>query len=320
MKTIFLLVVLLISTAFAAPKHAGVIVKIKGKGELFVKPKKGLPQVLFEGRVYSAQKIKLGLKVRLGDIIRTNNKSKLRIVYKNGDQVTVGPATAYQIKDLNLAKGGKTGIKLMYGAIRSVISKDGPRTGMKVETRTAAMGVRGTDFFIAQRGSSGNSQVAVIRGEVEVEPKVKKKTAQAKPAKKIKVKTGYTAAINESKKGKKKVKAKVARTTKKDLVKIQMSSVIKKSEETQKAETAEVKKELAQLEKKASEGVLKDIKKYDKNLYNKIKKSKIRSVEALNTVAVKKVYRKAPDGKSVIDAEGTDVIEGAYDAYFGIEE
>ncbi len=313
----FIFVFIVFAMNFAMAQHSAVIVKIKGEAELFVTPgslKEKSPSVLLDGKTYEVQKVKLGTKVEPGSVVRTSGKSKLRLVYKNGDQITVGPATSYEILELNGKKSDDaSSIRLMYGAIRSVISKNGPRNGMKVKTRTAAMGIRGTDFFVSQRGSAGETQVAVIRGEVNAQ-------ANAKGTKELKVKSGQTAAFEESK-TKKTIESEVTQTTQEDLVKIQLSSVIKKSEENKEVVAKSVAVELKALEKKATENAIEDIKNYDKNLYQKLKKANIASMDTVNTVSVKKAFYKAPKGKSKISGEELEEIQmNAYEEYFKIDE
>jgi hypothetical protein len=333
MKNLLVLFSLLMITNIAqADPHAGVVVRLKGGAEIFHSPSKNVNEkskdsyVLFEGTYYKTKKAKLGTKVFPGEVVRTENKSKLRLVYRNGDQITVGSGTSYQIQE-GVKKGKKktSSIRLMYGAMRAVISKDGPRTGMKVNTKTAAMGVRGTDFFVAQRGSKKNTRVSVIRGEVSVKPK-------QKLAKEVQVKTGESAQIKEAKKpakpgkaiekAKKVLVAEVARTTKKELVQIQKDSIIRKKDMDMKNMEKGAKKEIKKLEKKAAETTLNDLKTYDKKLYEKVKKmKKLKSVDAINTLSVKKIYKKAPKGKGKLSEEEIAALENnAYEMYFNIEE
>ncbi|MBL7663663.1 MAG: FecR domain-containing protein [Bacteriovoracaceae bacterium] len=315
LKSLTTLFIILFSNSLLAQDHAGVIVKIKGKSELFTQPSKTLSagqtqKVLFEGLYYSVEPIKLGTKVTPGSVVRTGADAKLRLVYKNGDQVTVGPATSYQIiVGAKKTEDEKSSIKLMYGAIRSVVSKEGPRSGMNVKTRTAAMGVRGTDFFISQRGSSGNTRVAVLRGEVEVKPKDKNDV--------LNVKSGFTAAVVENKND---IKAEVKQTTQQELISIQKDSLIKTSEAEVDSASDAVKAEIAQLEKKATDVTLNDIKRYDEKLYNKLKTVAVKSVDELNTLSVKKIFKDAPKNQGKISSEDLENLEmDAYEEFFKVQ-
>ena len=90
----------------------------------------------------------------------------MKIVYKNGDQFNIGEGTSFEIK-WKSNKSPPTG-NLLYGSIRGIISKKGSRSGLIIKSKSAVMGVRGTDFNFTQRGTSGKSAISVIRGKVDV--------------------------------------------------------------------------------------------------------------------------------------------------------
>lgn len=327
MKNLILAVLFLAfcSTSMAA-NHVGVIVKKQGTAELLVSPSSKVvgkgPHVLFEGKYYTLKKVRLGLKVDNGSVVRTGKDAKLKIVYKNGDQFNIGEATAYRVswKSDKKVKDDPSTVDLMYGSIRGIVNKKGPRSGMKVKTKHAVMGIRGTDFHIGQRGTSGKSSVSVLRGKVAV--------ADAElPSKKVEVAQGFSAELKTEVKNtkpntkEKKVKAAstlaVVKTTKNDLVAIQKDSNIKENKEDKVTE--KVKKELASLEKKAVENTLSDIKDYDPELYNAIKDKKIDDIDNINKVVVGKVFEKAPEKKVKVGIEDLNLEENAYDKYFKID-
>jgi hypothetical protein len=332
--TITILLSLLLSFAAIAGKHDGIIVRLQGKAELLTnpskKPGKGGPQVLLDGTYYTVKKARLGLKVFNGNILRTQNKSKVRIVYRNGDQINLAQASAYQVSwNPKKVKDDPSAINLMYGTIRGIVKKDGPRSGIKVKTRSAVMGIRGTDFNIAQNGFSGDTAVSVIRGNVEVNVKKTKK----RPAQKLEVKQGQTAEVivkkskkKTTQKGKKKdvvEEIKVARvisTPKQDLVKIQKETTIPKPKKEEIAKVKKVAKQLDKLEKAAAKTTLNDIKEYDKKLYKEIKDKKVIEVDSINTLAVKKVAKKAPLKKMKFNVDSLDLSDEAFEEYFSIDE
>lgn len=322
------LVVLMCSSAFGASGHVGMIVKKQGKVECLTNPTKkanGPGYVLFEGVFYKqAKKIRLGTKLTNGSILRTGKGAKVKIVYKNGDQMNVGEGTAYQVTwKSKTKKGGKNPgtINLMYGSIRGVINKKGPRSGIKIRTKQAVMGVRGTDFHIGQKGTSGKSSLSVLRGKVEMADK-------KNPSKKLEVAQGFSAEIQkevEDKKTAKKDKKKatsvfqVAKTTKNDLVKIQKQSEIKQDEKDLKEAPKALKKQIAKLEKKAVENTLSDIKEYDPELYKNLKEKNVDDVDKINKVVVGKVFEKAPVKKVKIGIDDDELEENAYDKYFKVD-
>ena len=93
--------ILTFSFSIFANTYQGVIVKKQGEAELLINPsktfKKGLNDILYEGMYYKIQTVRLGLKVYNGNIIRTKKGSKLRVVYRNGDQVNIGEASTLQV-------------------------------------------------------------------------------------------------------------------------------------------------------------------------------------------------------------------------------
>lgn len=315
MKAFITLLVLFSSlNVFSANDQVGTIVKIQGQVELLSTPSKKVgttgQQVLFEGKYYTLKKIKLGTKIENGNIIKTGKDSKLKIIFKNGDQYNVGEATSYEVSwsfDPSVKKDLST-VRLIYGTIRGVISKEGPRSGTKIVTKEAVMGVRGTDFFASQRGTSGEANFSVIRGQVEVETK--------DGVKKIMLPQGFTALV-ETKEDKKVVD--IIKTSKVEFLEIQKQSVIRKEKRAQEVSKS-VQKEIAELEKKAMDNTLNDIKNYDVKLYEKLKNSKVKNVDQLNTVAIKKNFDNAPQTskKKSLDDLGLD--EDVYEKYFDIGE
>tara|TARA_Y100000385_G_C13061462_1_gene624589 strand:- start:685 stop:1659 length:975 start_codon:yes stop_codon:yes gene_type:complete len=318
-----LMVVLMSSSIYAASSHVGMIVKKQGKVELLTNPSKtasGAGYVLFEGTYYKQAKVRLGKKLTNGSILRTGKGAKVKIVYKNGDQMNIGEGTAYQVSWAKKKVKGKNpgAINLMYGSIRGVINKKGPRSGIKIKTKSAVMGIRGTDFHIGQRGTSGRSSLSVLRGKVEIADK-------RNPKKKMEVAQGFSAEIKKevkNNKGKKKKTAslfQVAKTTKNELVDIQKESEIKQSKKELAGASKAVKKQLARLEKKAIANTLSDIKEYDPALYKTLKDKNVDDVDKINKVVVGKVFEKAPVKKVKIGIDDDELEENAYDKYFKID-
>jgi hypothetical protein len=322
-----------LSVAFAIGAQAnqvGTITQTDGQVKLFTNPGKGMegpaPHALYEGEYYSVQDAQVGMKIERGNVLRTAPGAKARVVFDNGDQYNVGPATAYKV---NWEKAGeaKPEVNLMYGKIRAVISKEGPRTGLQIKTRTATMGVRGTDLYVADRITKG-TEVSVLRGEVAV------KTASA--TKSIPVKAGATAEVpaaapqverssaSADMAAKAAVPAKPAEvqvrpTTQQDLVVIQRSSDIKKEVTKTGLVDAKAEAEVKKLEAKAVDTTLQDIKKYDPKMYEKIAKEKPASAADLNQSVVATAAKVAPKGA---DKAGEDELErlddDAYNKYFKI--
>lgn len=323
----FLYCLLLLSffgPAFAS--NVGIVVKKEGKVELFTNPSKTIKKneknkILYEGTYYTLKKVRPGTRIKNNNILRTGSKSKAKIVYKNGDQFNIGEGTSYKI---HWAKKGRKeeapDVSLIYGSLRGIISKKGPRKGMKVQSRNAVMGVRGTDFHFYQKGTSGKSSIAVIRGKVEVanKPKSKKEKLKFMP-----VKQGMTCEVITQKKEGKKVEATSTLTMEKtnqvDLVAIQQNSTIKAKKEEKVS--PKVQKELKELEEKATKVTLDDIKDYQPEIYKELQKKKVKSVDDINTTVVKKAFKKAPKTKKKQAFDDIDfkLEEDAYKKYFKVD-
>jgi hypothetical protein len=319
------LVSLLICSSVIAANHVGIIVKKQGKAELLTNPSSKVvgkgPHVLFEGKYYTLKKVRLGLKVGNGSVVKTGKGAKLKIVYKNGDQFNIGEGTAYRVawtKKKVKGKSDASTVSLMYGSIRGIVNKKGPRSGMKVKTRHAVMGVRGTDFHIGQAGSAGKSSVSVLRGKVAV---------VLKPKKAIEVSQGFSAELKKEVKNKTSKKSnsrkaastmELSKTTKNELTSIQSDSKIVTSKTDEKV-SLKVQKELVKLEKKAVENTLSDIKDYDPALYKSLKDKKITNIDEINNVVVAKVEETAPEKRVKVNIDDLDLGANVYDKYFDVE-
>ncbi len=334
-----------------AADHAGIIVKIQGVVEIYTNPSKNAqgvaPRILYNDEYYTVVPAKLGYKVEAGDVVRTGNDAKARIVYKNGDQFNVGEGTEYRVAVKNLNSGDdkkeKSVITLMRGQLRAIISKEGPRNNMEIKTQNVSMGVRGTDFYVSKKGNMGTSEVSVLRGEVEVKISSNNSNGENKPGEQkkvattetINVKPGFSAQWQapieekkeETKNNKEQNKEKTTevvtqekmpaivlqKTTQTDLIEIQQSSAIQ-LKPTQKEEISEsVAKEVAVLEQKAVETTMKDIKTHDPELYAQLSKSNITNVAAINSEVVKEVFKEAP--KAPVKPGASDLKDSEEDPY-----
>ncbi|MCO4753636.1 MAG: FecR domain-containing protein [Bacteriovoracaceae bacterium] len=302
----------LISYSIWASPHVGIIVKLQGQAQLLTnpahKPSGSGKSILFEGVYYDLMKARLGTKVKNGNILRTGNGAKAKVVFKNGDQFLVGEGSAYKISWARKKKQNKeqTTVELMYGAIRGVVDKDGPRHNSRVKTKDAVMGIRGTDFHIWQQGTSGDSQLSVLRGQVELKTK--------KDNKSLKVEKGFSAEVAKSGKSN---KLSLLKTTKTDLIKIHKDSRIEKPT---KVTNKKLAAQITTLEKKASQTVLKDIKNYDPKLYKVLKSKKIEDTDQINKIVVGKVFVKAPKKKKKIGVDSLNLDEDAYEKYFRVDD
>ncbi len=256
--------------------------QIDGKTELFTRPsktpypEKSLKEgsmALFEGYYYLIQTAKVNDTITQGSVVRTLPGAHARIVYENGDQFYVGPGTSYRI-NWNEKTDLDADVQLLYGRLRGVISKEGPRKEIHIRTRAATLGVRGTDFWVAAGGQRTEMEVLVLRGSVEVTPQTEK--GKATPTV---VKMGMTASV-AAPTDNSKADAVIAlrSSTKEDLERVQRTSVYSTAPSSNE--------KIAKLEKKAIEVTLKDIQLYQPEFYKQVSDKPVASVEELNTKMV----------------------------------
>lgn len=315
MKTTLAVLLFVPSLALAADNPAvATVAQTQGKTQIFTQPSKKPHEskslkegtmALFEGEYYVIQDAKVGDRVENGNIVRTLPGAQAKVLYDNGDQFYVGPGTAYRIAWNENAKPGKldTKMNLMYGRLRGVVAKEGPRHKLQIKTRAATMGVRGTDFFIADNGPNGETEVSVLRGAVEVVPAKEK----AKPQE---IKTGMSASVTE--------KLEVRQTTKEDLSGIQKASTLPAPQEA-------APPKIVELEKKAIDVTAKDMERYQPELFKQIsaEMGNMTQAQQLNTKMIEIVAVKAPAAPPkrrkprITELKDTDESD-FYDKYFKV--
>ncbi len=330
LKISIICIFMLVTQVVMASVHTGTITQKRGNVQIFSNPSKKVEgkgtHALYNGLYYIVKKAKTGDQIGKGHIVRTGRGSMARIVFSNGDQNILGPGTEYSI-DWEKARKRKANafLNIVRGKVRAVVSKDGPRNNLKVNTKTASMGIRGTDFYVNAKGIK-KSSVSVLRGEVAVRARFNKNIEKAPE---IKVKQGFQAEVakdvEKPNQKSKVVEDKVALrpTSKVELVEIQKNTVVKEDEES-KAEKKNLPKKvmakLDKLEKKSVETTLQDIKTHDPDLYQKIKKDKTKSIDGINTTVVAKVFEKAPDKPlKATEEEFEDLEVDAYEKYFNLD-
>ncbi|HYX35898.1 MAG TPA: FecR family protein [Oligoflexus sp.] len=281
----------------AAGDHTAKITRFFGKAQILSQPsdkKAGQPpHALFEGKYYHVEPARLGSEIQLGSIIQTSDKTMVRLVYPNGDQIMVSPSSSYKVSLETKDGKDKPISELIYGKFRAVISKDGPRSKSEVRTRTMVMGIRGTDFHVAAFSDQGGSVVSVLRGAVAVTPQVAKSGEQPQT---IEVKTGFSASVPPQNT----VPMKVAATDKLDLRAIQDSVNFQKNQPNEAAPDPETQKTIALLEATAVASTKKDIQTGDPDLYKRIEAAEaagkaIDNLEVLQAVTLEKALVRAPE-------------------------
>lgn len=324
-----------LSHVYADPN--GVLTLVKGQVEILIpagkKPTGAGPFVKLEDEYFIYKLAKVGMKVTKGNVVRTGGDGKTRIVFTNGDNIAVGYSTSFKVdwkENAPESDSNNSTLAVAYGKLRTMVSKEGPRRGMNVKTPAAVAGVRGTDFYVAHKTTDNKSEVSVLRGSIEV------KEASKPEQKPVKVETGFVVSVVKKEEvlapttpASKENSTKPAdaiqtaapvielrKATQNELLEIQSVSSVKPTEVVKPADK-ETEKKVQELERKATETAVEDVKHYDKDLYEKIKSQNITSSQEVSTAVVAKLFKEAPKSpeKPSIDAL-EDIDDDVYDKYF----
>lgn len=124
------------------------------------------------------------ITIAKGTVIQTNDKvetknGKVKIVFKDNTTVSVTEHSSLVIDDFVFdpknAQGGKLGLKATSGAVRYVsgaIAGANPNS-VKINTPTAAIAVRGTDFVMAVNETGASTVILMPSCEDNTGPNVK---------------------------------------------------------------------------------------------------------------------------------------------------
>jgi hypothetical protein len=98
----------------------------------------------------------------------TQERSFARVEFKDGTKLNLGPKSKIVIE--NSKENEPTVVDLLKGKIRSKVEKDSASGTHKffIKTRTAAMGVRGTDFHSTYNPENNITNVITYSGEVAI--------------------------------------------------------------------------------------------------------------------------------------------------------
>lgn len=148
MKLFFILAIASIQFSFAAPQ--GKILKLKGAA------------------TYNDVALKEGEIITGKGIIKVSDKSIIRFRYEDaGHDVLVGGNSELTV-DFAQPKGGEN-VTLVQGVSRWISGKiQKPRESAGIKTKSATMGVRGTDFIVMVNQLLDESEVICFEGQVSL--------------------------------------------------------------------------------------------------------------------------------------------------------
>lgn len=128
------------ATEFAAPAQAGVLKLMRGDVRLASKGEAPRP-------------VTSGERLASADRIVTGPDSGVSLVLRDGTTLVVGPSSRLELKDFSFnttTQEGSLLVALLEGSMRmmsGLVGKLHPET-VRIETKTALIGVRGTDFIV----------------------------------------------------------------------------------------------------------------------------------------------------------------------------
>lgn len=114
--------------------------------------------------------LKRGSWVQEGFMVKTENKSFVKFLFIDKSQMNLGPKSQMAITKFPKKKAGI--ITLMKGSLRSKVTKnyldikDKNKSKLFIKTKTAAMGVRGTDFLVTYNPINQNTALVTFSGAV----------------------------------------------------------------------------------------------------------------------------------------------------------
>ncbi|OIQ15485.1 MAG: hypothetical protein BM556_17760 [Bacteriovorax sp. MedPE-SWde] len=150
------------------------------------------------GNKKNTRKINKGHKLQLNEIVVTGKKSLAVIKLKDKSTLKVDKNSKMRVSSI-LKKLTPTKVEISKGAVffniikKKAVGKKNP-VSFKVQTRTAAMGVRGTTFFVSASGKDKNYDTWMCVKEGIVEAKRHKST------KAVLVKTGEGVKLSRTEK------------------------------------------------------------------------------------------------------------------------
>jgi hypothetical protein len=152
-----LLIFLACSSAFAENKSSGIVEKVRGTVIASLKGKD--------------VQLKKGDKVPAKTFLESQAKSFAIILFKDKTKLTLGPKSKIQV--VNPSTDKQPGIiNLLQGQIRNKITKPGKMNKYFVNTKAAAIGVRGTEFIAIYNSTTNSLTSGGFSGVVAIGPSI----------------------------------------------------------------------------------------------------------------------------------------------------
>lgn len=147
------------SVTFANEERVATVLKLKGK-------------VLAKYPGGQSSLLKVEQNVPEGTELFTSDKSFVKLIFSDKSILNLGPSSSMLIQAFSKKDSGI--IRLIKGQIRAQVTKDymdmSDKNASKlyIRTKTAAMGIRGTDFQVNFNPINNNSSLIVFEGKVSM--------------------------------------------------------------------------------------------------------------------------------------------------------
>lgn len=124
-----------------------------------------------EAKTNLGKKMSQNDSIPMGTVVTTEARSFVKLLFADNTQMSIGPNTSIKVE--LVAPGQANLIQLIGGQIRSKVYKDVLKSGDKepenkllIKTKSAAMGIRGTDFLASYNEINDVSSLVVFEGVV----------------------------------------------------------------------------------------------------------------------------------------------------------
>ncbi|MBK8161369.1 MAG: FecR domain-containing protein [Rhodospirillaceae bacterium] len=107
--------------------------------------------------------------VENGDLVRSSDNGRLKIVLEDGSVLSLGPNSLLRVSEVHIVNDPPAryvGLDMIVGFLRIFASKSGNRSRFDVTTRHAVTAIRGTEFGLSVDASA--TKVLVFEGNVLV--------------------------------------------------------------------------------------------------------------------------------------------------------
>ena len=160
MKKIYLILIFVLASFFAFSSQ-------ETKNVAKVKVKRGLASALAPDGTKT--EIKKGMWIKEGSIIKTGDKSFVRLSFIDKSSMNIGPKSELKIEQFSKDKPGV--INVLTGKIRSKVTKDylqleKDKSKLFIKSKSAVMGIRGTEFLFSANALTGASTAVLFEGSV----------------------------------------------------------------------------------------------------------------------------------------------------------